>query len=42
MSKEKLYSAELKLQVVLEVLKGEKSLAQIYREHEVAVDLVGH
>jgi transposase len=42
MSKHKSYSAELKLQVVLEVLKGEKSLAQICREHEVAVDLVCH
>ena len=28
------------LQVVLEVLKGDKALAQICREHEVAADLV--
>lgn len=42
MSKHQSYSAELKLQVVLEVLKGEKSLAQICREHEVAADLVCH
>lgn len=42
MSKQKSYNAELKLQVVLEVLKGEKTLAQICREHEVAADLVCH
>lgn len=42
MSKHTSYSAELKLQVVLEVLKGDKSLAQICREHEVADDLVCH
>ncbi len=42
MTKHKSYRAELKLQVVLEVLKGEKSWAQICREHEVAADLVCH
>ncbi len=42
MSKHKQYSAELKTQVVLEVLKGQKSLAEICREHEVAADLVCH
>lgn len=42
MTQHKSYSAELKLQVVLEVLKGEKSLAQICREHEVAADLACH
>lgn len=42
MSTHKHYSAELKTQVVLEVLKGEKTLAQICREHEVAADLVCH
>jgi transposase len=42
MTKHKSYNAELKLQVVLEVLKGEKTLAQICREHEVAADLVCH
>ena len=40
MSKHKQYSAELKTQVVLEVLKEQKSLAEICREHEVAADLV--
>jgi transposase len=42
MSTHKHYSAELKIQVVLEVLKGQKSLAEICREHEVAADLVCH
>lgn len=42
MSKHKQYSAELKTQVVLEVLKNQKSLAQICREYEVAADLVCH
>ena len=42
MIKHKSYNTELKLQVVLEVLKGEKTLAQICREHEVAADLVCH
>jgi len=42
MSKHKQYSAELKTQVVLEVLKEQKSLAAICREHEVAADLVCH
>jgi transposase len=42
MSKHKQYTAELKTQVVLEVLKGQKSLAQICREYEVAADLVCH
>jgi transposase len=42
MTKHKSYNAELKLQVVLEVLKGQKSLAEICREHEVAADLVCH
>jgi|GEM_PF-1678674 transposase len=42
MTKHKRYDAELKIQVVLEVLKGQKSLAQICREHEVSEDLVCH
>jgi transposase-like protein len=42
MSKHQSYNAELKLQVVLEVLKGQKTLAEICREHEVAADLVCH
>jgi len=42
MTKHQSYSAELKLQVVLEVIKGDKTLAQICREHEVAADLVCH
>jgi len=42
MSKHKQYSAELKIQVVLEVLKGQKLLAEICREHAVAADLVCH
>ena len=42
MSKHQSYNSELKLQVVLEVLKGQRSLAEICREHEVAADLVCH
>ncbi len=42
MGKHKHYDAELKTQIVLEVLKGQKSLAQICREREVSADLVCH
>jgi transposase len=42
MGKHKQYDAALKTKVVLEVLKGDKSLAQICREHEVSADLVCH
>lgn len=42
MTKHKQYDVELKTQVVLEVLKEQKSLAQICREHEVSADLVCH
>jgi transposase len=42
MGKHKQYDADLKMHVVLEVLKGQKSLAQICREYEVAADLVCH
>ena len=42
MGKHKQYDAELKTQIVLELLKGQKSLAQICREHEVSADLVCH
>jgi|SRR5579884_496507 transposase-like protein len=42
MGKHKHYDAKLKTQIVLEVLKGQKSLAQICREHEVSADLVCH
>ena len=42
MGKHKHYDAELKTKIVLEVLKGQQSLAQICREHEVSADLVCH
>jgi len=42
MSKYKSYDAEFKVQVVLEVLKGQKTMAQICREYGVADDLVCH
>lgn len=42
MGKHKQYDVTLKTQVVLEVLKGQKSLAQICREYEVGADLVCH
>jgi len=42
MGKHKHYEAELKTHIVLEVLKGQKSLAQMCREREVSADLVCH
>jgi transposase len=42
MTKHKVYDAEFKAKVVLEVLKGEKKMAQICREYAVADDLVYH
>ncbi len=42
MGKHKRYDAELKTKVVLEVLKGQQTLAQICREYEVSADLVCH
>ncbi len=42
MGKHKQYDAALKTKIVLEVLKGQQSLAQICREHEVCADLVCH
>lgn len=42
MGKHKHYDAELKTKIVLEVLKGQQSLAQLCREYEVSADLVCH
>ncbi len=42
MGKHKQYDAELKTKVVLEVLKGQNTLAQICREYEVSADVVCH
>ena len=42
MGKHKHYDAALKTKIVLEVLKGQHTLAQICREHEVSADLVCH
>lgn len=42
MGKYKHYDAELKAKVVLEVLKGQQSLAHICREYEVSADLACH
>jgi transposase-like protein len=42
MTKHKVYDAEFKVKVVLEILKGEKTMAQICREYDVADDLVCH
>ncbi len=42
MTKHRVYDAEFKVKVVLEVLKGEKTMAQICREYGVADDLVCH
>jgi transposase-like protein len=42
MSKYTSYDAEFKGKVVVEVLKGQKTMAQICREYAVADDLVCH
>lgn len=42
MGKYRTYSAELKVQIVLEALKGQKTEAQLYREHNIAPDLLTH
>src|SRR5579884_3122332 len=42
MSKHKHYDAELKTKVVFELLKGQKTLAQLCREYEVSPDLACH
>lgn len=36
------FSAEFKTQVVLQVLSGEKSLAEVCREHQLAAQMVGN
>ncbi len=36
------FSAEFKAQVVLHVLSGEKSLAEICREHQLTAQMVGN
>ncbi len=42
MGKHRQYTPDLKVRVVLEVLQGEKSQAQICREHNLTEDLVTH
>lgn len=42
MGKYRTYNAEFKVQVVLEALKGQKTEAQICREHNIAPDLLTH
>lgn len=36
------FSAEFKTQVVLQVIAGEKSLAEVCREHQLTVQMVGN
>lgn len=36
------FSAEFKTQIVLQVLSGEKSLAEVCREHQLSVQMVGN
>jgi transposase-like protein len=36
----KTYDVELKAKIVIEALKGEKSAAQLCREHSIAQDLL--
>lgn len=36
------FSAEFKTQIVLQVLSGEKSLAEVCREHQLTVQMVGN
>jgi len=42
MSNRRSFTPEFKAQVVLEVLSGTKSLAEVCREHEIKSDLLGH
>jgi transposase-like protein len=42
MGKYRVYDAEFKTQVVLEALRGQKSQAEICREHGIAADLLCH
>jgi transposase len=42
MGKYRVYDAEFKAQVVLEALRGQKSQAEICREHGIAADLLCH
>jgi len=36
------FDPEFKAQVVLELLRGEKTMAQLCREHEIGADLLGN
>jgi transposase-like protein len=36
------FSAEFKIQVVLQVISGEKSLAEVCREHQLTAQMVGN
>ncbi len=36
------FSAEFKTQIVLQVLSGEKSLAEVCREHQLTAQMVGN
>ena len=36
------FSAEFKTQVVLQIISGEKSLAEVCREHEINAQMVGN
>jgi transposase-like protein len=42
MRRRRKFSAEFKTQVVLQVLSGEKSLAEVCREHQLTGQMVGN
>jgi transposase len=42
MSKRRKFSAEFKSQVVLQLLSGEKSMAELCREHQLTSQMVGN
>ena len=42
MSKRRNFSAEFKAKVILELLSGAKSVAELCREHELKPDLLSH
>ncbi len=42
MRRRRKFSAEFKTQVVLHVLSGEKSLAEVCREHQLSAQMVGN
>src|SRR3954447_10278160 len=42
MRRRRTFSPEFKAQVVLQLLRGDKTMAQLCREHAIGADLLGH